>query len=357
MKKTRCLISLMVACVLFCTACGAAAAPEYAVDIDLVEGPNIDIILQAADVQRNDETGEITFRSVSNSFRADTNTYVIDANTTFSIEQDREALEHFVSGEYPFIGVEYPKELYWELGETDFQEIHVINVSTILKDLVIYPGGDTLSSTSTPLSVTDFIDIPSSSPYAPALYRLKNLGIVDGYPDGSFQPENPITRAEMVKLLLGLSNAQDSQITQEPELPFSDVDSSHWAYHQIYTAQQLGYVDGNGDGTFAPDAPVTNEEALKLIVCALGYETAAEENGGYPTGYLVIATDLALTKGISGGILGTDPAPRGNIAVYLDHALDTPLMKYLEDGENSRYVISDGEQAALETLATKYFAQ
>ena len=51
MKKTRCLISLMVACVLFCTACGAAAAPEYAVDIDLVEGPNIDIILQAADVQ------------------------------------------------------------------------------------------------------------------------------------------------------------------------------------------------------------------------------------------------------------------------------------------------------------------
>ena len=53
---------------------------------------------------------------------------------------------------------------------------------------------------------------------------------------------------------------------------FTDVDASHWAKNYIQTAYNLGIIAGMGDGTFAPDAPVTYEQALKMVVCTDVYK-------------------------------------------------------------------------------------
>ena len=51
----------------------------------------------------------------------------------------------------------------------------------------------------------------------------------------------------------------------------------------------LSMLQGNGDGSFSPEEETTAEQAIKILVCALGYEPMAEEKGGYPTGYLTVA--------------------------------------------------------------------
>ncbi len=154
-----------------------------------------------------------------------------------------------------------------------------------------------------------------------AIGLLSVLKIFEGYEDGSIKPESTITRAEMAAVILRtLGNKSLTKYTGM----FSDVAADHWAADTIQTAADLGIINGMGDGTFAPDAPVKYEQAIKMAVCALNYGAYADYNGGYPMGYLTLAgrNDLQLTKSI-GGALGTD-ATRGTVVKLIYNALNAP---------------------------------
>ena len=92
-----------------------------------------------------------------------------------------------------------------------------------------------------------------------AVATLQNAGLVKGYEDGLFRPDRPITRAEfaMITIRLG-TNYQDIQST------FSDV-SGHWAEKEIGYAAANGWVKGYGDGTFKPDQLISRSEAVTMI--------------------------------------------------------------------------------------------
>lgn len=85
-------------------------------------------------------------------------------------------------------------------------------------------------------------------------------GIVNGYPDKTFRPERPVTRAEFAKMVT-------TAFFVEPEqaLTFNDV-SGHWARGSILTLAGAGIVEGYPDGTFRPDAPITRAEAVAALV-------------------------------------------------------------------------------------------
>lgn len=104
---------------------------------------------------------------------------------------------------------------------------------------------------------------------------------------------------------------------------FTDVDASHWAKNYIQTAYNLGIIAGMGDGTFAPDAPVTYEQALKMVVCTLGYVQFAENLGEWPEGFIKQANTLDLTKKVNSTGY-SEGATRGMIAQVL-----TTHLKYL----------------------------
>ena len=100
-------------------------------------------------------------------------------------------------------------------------------------------------------------------------------GYISGYPDGTFKPDNSITRAEfvvMVNKAMGYNKRGNAY--------FSDVSAAHWAYAEIMKGVEAGYITGNGDGTFRPDAPVTRQEAAVMISKILGldqdYASAAQ---------------------------------------------------------------------------------
>jgi len=99
------------------------------------------------------------------------------------------------------------------------------------------------------------------------IQALAQEGIISGYPDGTFRPENPVTRAEFAKLVLLASLHKE-----EPRFPavmtFPDVPSRHWAFRYVEACAALGWMSGYPDGKFLPERTITKAEIVKVIVVA-----------------------------------------------------------------------------------------
>ena len=167
------------------------------------------------------------------------------------------------------------------------------------------------------VSFADFSDVAQENQYRDSIITLTKLGIINGYDDGTFKPEGQITRAEFTKMIVTALGKGDA-MTEPKE--FSDV-SEHWARYNIKTAYDLGIINGFEDGTFKPDDQVTYEQALKMIVCTLGYVDFAEAKGGYPTGYTTQAEDMDITKGVTGQKYN-EPALRQVISQVVYNSLE-----------------------------------
>lgn len=92
-----------------------------------------------------------------------------------------------------------------------------------------------------------------------AVSTLYSLGILRGRPDGTYDDTAPITRAEFAAIATRFSNAAHSE-----NAPFSDI-KGHWAEEEINEAAELGWVRGLPDGTFQPERPITRAEAMALV--------------------------------------------------------------------------------------------
>ncbi len=110
-------------------------------------------------------------------------------------------------------------------------------------------------------SRASFSDVPSSHWAYTEIESLKAAGVIDGYADGTFRPAASLTRAQLVKLVAVLGDLSAGSGAQR----FSDVPTTHWAFAEIEGLAQLGVLEGYGDGTFRPDQPATRFHAAKLI--------------------------------------------------------------------------------------------
>ena len=126
-----------------------------------------------------------------------------------------------------------------------------------------------------------FPDVADDADYASAIETLAAMGFFKGDDNGNFNPDATITRAEYAVIVCRLLGIEGSATGK---CDFTDA-ADHWATGYIKMANQYGIVKGYGDGNFGPDDAVKYEEAVKMLVCALGYEPMATSKGGYPTGY------------------------------------------------------------------------
>ena len=156
--------------------------------------------------------------------------------------------------------------------------------------------------------------------YERALSLCSTLGIIQGYDDGSVKPESTVTRAEMAAIILRMLNTTASNTYANS---FNDVTAEHWAADTIQTAANLGIIAGMGDGSFLPDGNVMYEQVAKMIICALGYETDAKLDGGYPGGYLNMVKNLEINDNAEGaqGVV----AQRGTVIKLVYNALLTKV--------------------------------
>ena len=105
-----------------------------------------------------------------------------------------------------------------------------------------------------------FNDVNINSWYGHAVSYLANRDIVFGYPDGTFRPNAPITRAELTAVMSRFFEIVDNGVNN-----FIDVEGNHWAIRYINNAHNRGWIIGFGDGTFRPNNATTRAEAVTLL--------------------------------------------------------------------------------------------
>ena len=110
-----------------------------------------------------------------------------------------------------------------------------------------------------------FTDVPDGAWYTGAVDEMTGFALVNGYEDGTFRPQQTITRAEFVTILSRFTHTDIGT-----DMRFADVPATHWAYDAVQTALAQGWVSGYPDGTFRPDATISRAEAVTILNRVLG---------------------------------------------------------------------------------------
>ena len=132
-----------------------------------------------------------------------------------------------------------------------------------------------------------FDDVDSNAWYAQAVNYLASIDVINGYEDGTFQPDRNITRAEFAALISRFDDLSSSAVQ-----PFSDVPANHWASSYIISAYLKGWVSGYPNGTFMPNNSITRAEVVKAVNYVLGRGIKAQD---VPSEYHDLYTDLPVS--------------------------------------------------------------
>ena len=177
-----------------------------------------------------------------------------------------------------------------------------------------------------------------SGNYAEAAEVLEGLSVFQGYPDGSFRPDQTITRAEVAALIYRIATGDTSDANvglYKYQGKFTDVAADHWAAGYINYCANAEYIRGTSATTFDPEAKVTGYQVLAMILRAVGYDKNKEFTGtDWEIQVARVANDLQITGTVAGVSL-RDAAPRQIVAELLFQTLNnakivnyTPALGY-----------------------------
>lgn len=182
-----------------------------------------------------------------------------------------------------------------------------------------------------------FADVPAGKWYSNPIGVMASLGIVQGYKNGNFYPNQVITRAEFVKMAVSFD------MLLQNKAQFSDVPGSHWATSYIATARDNGWIAGYKDGTFKPDAKISRAEAITIVNQMLGRYPAADikSKADVKNFYDVYTTHWAYGQIAEASTAHTYEINRDTkTETWLTYEKDTAVVtsKWLVD-ENDRYYV------------------
>lgn len=202
-----------------------------------------------------------------------------------------------------------------------------------------------------------YTDVAVDSDAYEAVTGLSALNILTGYEDGTFAPEGKVKRSEMAAIIMRALGVNTSIQTNTI---FSDVTAAHWASGAIAEAFGAGVINGRSlqyaadgvtvvGGTFDPDAEVSYDEAVKMIVAAMGYGLKAESMvkpgvNPFPTAYNLIADQKGITDGVEKTVGG---ASRATIAKLVWNALPVNLMEQTAYGSQEEFKEVDDKSLLL----------
>ena len=194
---------------------------------------------------------------------------------------------------------------------------------------------------------TDEADIQSKD----AVNMLTALGVIDGYDDGSFQPDGTVTRAEMAKMIFVVrNNTIDDSAYKNISSKLTDI-SGHWAEGYVKFCESQGIIAGKTETTFDPDAVVTGTEAAKMLLVLAGYEPskAGLEGATWETNTLKYAGAAGILDDVGSGL--SSGLPRQYAAQMIYNTLDTNRVKWSTDSNSFDDILNGGVK---ETVGAAY---
>jgi hypothetical protein len=166
------------------------------------------------------------------------------------------------------------------------------------KALPILLTSSILLGTSAMAGYKQFPDVTSEHAYYDQISTIANLGVISGYDDGNFHPQDALTRASF-STMITLAFSLDYK-TGTDENIFSDT-ITHWGKKYINAAYRKNIISGDGTGKFMPDQNITFEQAARILVSALGYDSDSAlytKEGDWSYQYIEQAKKLNLFDGI-----------------------------------------------------------
>ena len=179
---------------------------------------------------------------------------------------------------------------------------------------------------------------------------LVSLGVINGYTDGSFKPNDTVTRAEMAKMIYVLRTGNsDASAYNNDKTTFTDV-NGHWAAGYVKYCQSLGIIAGVSATQFKPDANVTAQEAAKMLLVTLGYD--AQKAGLVGINWASKTNALADENGLLEDVNTsfTAACPRQYAAQLMYNAIFANTV-VLRDGEYTKYGTNNSKNP---TVGQKY---
>lgn len=163
---------------------------------------------------------------------------------------------------------------------------------------------------------------------------MAEMNIMNGFPDGGFYPDEPVTRAQFAKIAVNASRYKNMVAHGMATSPFADVTYTHWAAPYIKVASVNKLILGYPDSTFLPENNVTLAEAVTVAVKLLGY-TDSDFSTSWPYGQMGLADNIGLLDGIDKTM--NDPLTRGEVRTLIYNTLRT-----YAKGTNSEYITTLG---------------
>ena len=167
--------------------------------------------------------------------------------------------------------------------------------------------------------------------YKTAVTVLSELDVFQGYEDGSFQPQGPITRAEVAAIIYRIvtGDVEDTQVGIYADYnKFDDVKSTSWYAGYVNFCANAEYIKGYDAKTFGPNDPVTGYQALAMILRALGYDKNGEFTGtNWTIQTAAVGESQGILQNIKAGTLGAN-ATREVVAEILFQAILVPKATY-----------------------------
>ena len=194
---------------------------------------------------------------------------------------------------------------------------------------------------------TDSADIKVD---ADVVDTLVSLGIVEGFEDGSFQPNATVTRAQMAKMIYVLRTGNsDASAYNDDKTSFTDI-GTHWARGYIKYCQSLGIIAGKSNTKFCPNDKVTAQEAAKMLLVTIGYnaEKAGLVGSTWASKTNALADENGLLENVNTSF--TAACPRQYAAQLIYNAIDAATVVWRDDAyTNQNYNGKDNQ-----TIGEKY---
>ncbi|OGJ43242.1 hypothetical protein A2974_03275 [Candidatus Peregrinibacteria bacterium RIFCSPLOWO2_01_FULL_48_20] len=208
-----------------------------------------------------------------------------------------------LGGSYGYV-ISSDTVLYWFLDLVDQGLINEEFVAEAFANDYIEEVGTTYEETTSDTGsgeVEIFSDVDFGDDNAEAISYLETNGIVSGYPNGSFKPNNPLNRAELMKILVEGAGYDPDENSYKNCFP--DV-AEDWYAKYVCFAEEEGWVEGYDDGTFKPESYVNKVEAVKMLLEVMNVDLETASNkvytdvklGQWYTNYINTAYELGLLE-------------------------------------------------------------
>ena len=169
---------------------------------------------------------------------------------------------------------------------------------------------------------TDFTDGNRIGPaYREAVGQMTARGVLNGFPDGSFQPTGTLTREQGAKIVAYMILGDEVNVLTCSAAPFNDVAANRWSAPCIAWCVEHGILLGYGDGRYGPNDTLTGDQFAKMLLCAFGFGDSARYAGnGWYEAVREEAAAVALYEG-DVGMASNNPVQRQQAALLAWNAI------------------------------------